>query len=342
MSHASDSDLPLSPAWKKPQFWIGIAFSLGCLAAIAFFVDEQAVLAAAKSADYRWLALSLVAQALYLWLRAVRWRYMLANQISTEQTFHVQNIGYMLTSLLPLRVGEVARVVLLKGYPPLTIAQGLSSVVLERIVDLLTVLAVLPIAVLSLTTLPDWLRGSVRLMAVLAVVAIVIVIVAANTRPLITRIVTAICDKISFLNTQKWVERVDGLLQGLVTLTSIRSGATLLLLTVVTWGTVIVSYQLGMFAFGLRPTYLQAAFVMCAAALSLAAPSSPGAIGVFHAGVIGAITVIGWDEAQATSYAFLYHAMLFSFNVLLGLIGLARTQTSFGGIVRNTRSFLQK
>ncbi len=327
---------------KSPQFWLGIVVSALCLGAIFFFVDQQAVLEAARVADYKWLALSVVAQIVYLWFRAIRWRFMLENKISTMQTFHLQNIGYMLTGILPLRAGELARVVLLKGYPPLTMAQGLSTVVVERLIDLLMVLAFLPISVLSLPTLPDWVRGGARLTAVLAVVAILIVIIAANNRSFILRIVTAVCQRFPFLNADAWAKRVDALLQGLVTLTQFRSGAMLLLFSILTWLSVVVSYQWAMFAFGLRPTYLQAAFVMCAAALSMAAPSSPGGLGVFHAGVIAAISLIGWDEAKATSFAFLYHAVIFSFNILIGIIGLTFTKTSFTEIVRGTWGWKQQ
>ena len=326
--------------WLRPQTWLGIAVSVVCLFAISFFVDEQKVMEAARTADYRWLLLAFIVQLVYLWLRAVRWRFMLGNDITTPQTFRIQNIGYMITSLLPLRLGEIAKVILLKAHPPLTIGQGLSTVVLERILDLLMVLTLLPIGLLSVETLPEWAQGGVRVLVVLALIGIVVVIVAANNRGLIGRIVLTLCKPFSFLNGSTWKKRVDTLLDGLKTLTQWKSGSILFLLTIITWLTVMLSYQFGMFAFGLRPSFLQATFVMCAAALSIAAPSSPGGLGVFHAGVISAMSLFGWDSDVSTSYAFLYHALIFSTNVALGAIGLARTQTSFGQLISSSKTFV--
>ena len=65
------------------------------------------------------------------------------------------------------------------------------------------------------------------------------------------------------------------LLAGLVTLTSWRSGSILILLSTLVWVPLVFAYQITMLAVGLNPTPLMGGFVMCAAAFSIAAPSSP-------------------------------------------------------------------
>ena len=83
-----------------------------------------------------------------------------------------------------------------------------------------------------------------------------------------------------------------------------------------------------------------AAFVVCAAALSVALPSSPGQIGVFHAGVIAALQVWGQPEAQAASFAFLYHVINTAVMIGFGIVGIIATGSTFRQVVASTQEFL--
>ncbi len=61
---------------------------------------------------------------------------------------------------------------------------------------------------------------------------------------------------------------------------------------------------------------------MIVGAFAVAAPSSPGQIGVFHMGVIAAMTLLGMSAETAASLAILYHAINFGIMVLFGIMGL--------------------
>ena len=96
------------------------------------------------------MGLAILALLAFMILRAVRWRFMLnsgreaAGRTPYRQVFHVQNIGYMLNNLLPFRLGDVARAVLIGNVPPVTISQGLSTMVAERVLDLLFMVVLFP------------------------------------------------------------------------------------------------------------------------------------------------------------------------------------------------------
>src|SRR5690606_33066231 len=114
------------------QFWIGMGISTLCLIAIFIFIDPVEFIDAFRHANYFYLALSGFGILLFMIMRTFRWRYMLDNQISYGQVFHVQNIGYMLNMYLPFRLGDIARAVLMGNVPPITIAQSISTMVVER------------------------------------------------------------------------------------------------------------------------------------------------------------------------------------------------------------------
>ena len=323
--------------------WIGILISLLCLAAIFLFINPAQIWQALLTADYGYLLLSGVAFIVFMLLRAVRWRFMLARQVSYGQVFHIQNIGYMLTNLLPLRIGDVARAVLIGGVPPVTIPQGVSTMVVERVLDLLFMVTLLPLTLSQVGTVSAEVRAIGLSAGILAITATFILILAANQRRRVTRLTDAILLRIPFLRADTWNRRIDDLLIGLNSLSRWRDALILLSLSILVWLPVIFAYYCGLLAVHLQPTWAMAGFVVCAAALSIAAPSSPGQVGVYHAGVIAALTqVLVQPEAQSASFAFLYHAMTFVLNVLLGIIGLRFVGATLDNVVHMTRRLRNK
>lgn len=328
---------------NKRQVWIGIAISVVCLAAIFLFIDPAEILNALETARFGYLALSAMGLVVFMLLRAIRWRFMLNNAAPWSQVYHIQNIGYMLTQLLPLRLGDVARAVLIGSVPPVTIAQGVSTMVVERLLDLLFFVVLLPFTLSEVETLPASIQSYARGLGLASLGIIAVLIIAANQRPFIQRITTFIFDRLPFFNTENWVTRVDGLLAGLNSLTNPRDGLILVFLSIMVWIPVLFAYQMALTAVHIQTTWIMTAFVVCAAAFSVAAPSSPGQVGVFHATVTFALVqILKQPEGASASFAFLYHALNMVLMISLGLIGLFRTGATFQHVVASARRFRQK
>jgi uncharacterized protein (TIRG00374 family) len=319
---------------KQIQFWLGMAISAACLVAIFVIVDPQAILAALRDAHFGYVALSAVGIVLFLLLRAVRWRFILDNEVNWNRVFHIQNVGYLLTFILPFRLGDVARAVLIGNVPPVTVPKGISTMVVERVLDLLFVVTLLPFTLAGARVLAPGIRSAARLSGIAALVAIVVLIVAANQRPRARRMVTALLDRVPILNGARWAGHFDELLAGLKSLTRLKDGLVLLSLSVLIWTPIILAYFTGMRAVNLEPSLSMAALVVCVAALSITAPSSPGQVGVFHAGVTFALVqILNQPQAASASFAFLYHALNFAVVIVLGLIGIYSIGGTLGNVV---------
>jgi len=327
---------------RNRQVWLGIIFSLLCLAAIFYFIRPQEIIEALKTARYGYLLLSAAAIVLFMYIRAIRWRFMLNNDAPIMTVFHIQNIGYLVSTLLPLRLGDVARSVLIGSVPPITISRGISTMVVERVLDMLFIVTLLPFTLASVDHLPEWMRAGALVSGITAITAIIILVIAANQRALVERMVTWTLDYFPFMNTKAWVSRADNFLAGLDSLTRLKDGTILLLLSAVTWIPIIIAYYTTLLAVNIEATLVMAAFVVCAAALSVALPSSPGQIGVFHAGVITALQVWDQPEAASASFACLYHALNSAILITLGIIGIFSTGATFRQVVESTRTFLNR
>lgn len=330
---------------KQLQLWLGIFITLASFVLIYYFLKRENVklddiLEEFRTAHYGYLALSAVSVLLFMVFRAVRWRFMLNNSIPWSKVFHIQNIGYMLTMVLPFRIGDVARAILIGRTPPVTLPQGLSTMVVERVLDLLFIVTLLPFTLSSAGTLPDNIQAAVRLSGILAITAIIVLVVAANQRPLANRLIRFVLERVPFLDTETWSKRADDILAGLSSLTRLRDGVILLVLSIVVWLPILFAYYAGMRAVHLEPTWAIAGFTVCAAALSLTVPSSPGQLGVFHAGVIFALTeILGQPEAASTGFAFLYHALNLLLMIVLGFIGILGLALRLGDVIASTQTY---
>ena len=336
-----------SEANKRIQFWIGVAVSVISLAALFIFIKPAQILEALKSTHYELWLLASVSLVLFLLIRAVRWRFMLNSslkpaQIAYGSVFHIQNIGYMATNILPFRLGDVVRAVLIGNVPPATISLGISTMVVERVFDLLFIVILFPFTFAAVEQLPPEVQQVARLTGFLAIAATLVLIGAANKRQPAIKVADYFLRRFPFLNRQAWLKRLDDLLRGLGVFTSFKNTAIMITLSIVVWLPIIAGYYVGLLAVNLQPSLTEAAFVVCIAAFSVAAPSSPGQIGVFEASVTFALAgILGMPEAEAASFAFLYHAVNYIVLGVLGIIGITRTGETFGSVLSSSRTLVQ-
>jgi uncharacterized protein (TIRG00374 family) len=125
--------------------------------------------------DYWWLIPALVAFGLGNVARALRWRALFppGRRPARAVTLNAMMIGYLYNNLLPARAGEAARVLVLtrrSSSPPVEIT---GTVLLERVIDILGILAIFFVA-------QPWLPH-VSWFGTAAVVAIALVVVIAIT-----------------------------------------------------------------------------------------------------------------------------------------------------------------
>ncbi len=326
------------------QLWVGLLVGVACLAAVfIFYARPGDIIDTLRHVHVGYLLLGALGVVIFLVIRALRWRFMLDNSVPYLQVFHIQNIGYMLTQLLPFRLGDVARAILIGNVPPVTIAQGISTMVVERLLDMLFIVVLLPFTLSGIATLPEWMRSFALFSGFAAIGGIVVLVIAANQRERALRIADSLMARLlPFLNRPAWVKRFDGLLIGLKSLTSLRDGLILLGLSVVVWLPVLFAYYFTMRAVGLEPTWVMTGFVVCAAAFSVAVPSTPGQAGPYHFAVITALQLYGQPAAQSAGFAFLYHIMNIVVMVIFGIIGIVGTGVTFRHVLSSAQSFVSR
>ena len=119
-----------------------LLLTFGLLAYFLRNADMREVWAETRGADPWALALALAATGATYVLRALRWQYLLAPIGPTHfsTAFRTTIIGFAANALLPARAGEVIRPYLLAKREGISATSAFATVILERLLDLVTVL----------------------------------------------------------------------------------------------------------------------------------------------------------------------------------------------------------
>ncbi len=311
---------------------MGLVISAAALALALLGIDLRRVVETLARADYVYLIPATAAILAYLVARSVRWRLLLGPEVSLSRCFWVTNIGYMMSNVLPFRLGDPARAVVIGRGGKVSTAAALSTVVVERVLDMLMVVALLAGVAPFISGVGSAVTaGLVAGGAALAASAVLLLL--AFRPDWGRRAVRRVLGWTPRLDGDRWVQALDGLFEGLAPLRSGRRGLALLVWSVVTWACVVAYYWALMRAFLPRPPALAAPFLVCVAGLGVAVPSSPGAVGVFHAVARYGLTIpFEVPVDQAVTIAFAIHTFQYVMLCLLGLVGLGQESISLGWV----------
>lgn len=320
---AAGADRRLRRSRRRRLAWAGVALSF-LFAYLAFRdVDLDALGQALRSQDYVWLLPSGAAVATAVVLRAWRWQ-LLFEPRSRPPLSHVTSalmIGYLFNNILPARAGELARVQALGRRAGISRAHVLATVVLERVFDLVVLVALLLVAVPFLPTV-DWLNAAIVLGAVPAVALVAVTLIVRRYGVRAARVL---------VKPLGWLPKVDGerleaiagaLVRGLAGIVTGRLTLAALVVTTVSWLVLACSIWLLLLGTDIDASFGMALLILVATNLVLVLPSSPAALGAFEAAVVIALAAYAVGRAEALSFALVLHALNLFPYLVLGYVAL--------------------
>jgi len=327
---------------KSSRLWIGIGVSGACLGLLFWQIDLRRVLVALRGANWWALPIIIISYMVFMFLRAWRWQIMLGSKVNYWPVFHAQSIGYLLTNILPFRLGDLGRAYLIGQHPHLSGLQALSSVALERILDMLVIVLFFALTLRWVPAIPSMIAQAGLVFAVLSVTLFAIMLLMVSHRSAALMIIERMLGRMKSFGSEAWMRRADSFLEGLQSLQQWRQLMVILGLSLADWVTGVAAYYWGIGAFWPDVTWPAAIFTLCVAAFGISLPSSPSAIGVFHASVWLALSVFSATGEQALGFALVYHAVTFIVVLILGGIGLWRSGQTLGNVSAGTRNLLSR
>lgn len=301
------------------RLWLGLAIGAIFVVLAVRQVEWSQTIDTLRFVDLALVALGTILLLGTVTLFAVRWKGLLAGsaRLPVSDTFAYLMIGNLTNTVLPLRLGDVVRASLLGKQHRIGVGPVLASVVLERVLDVVIVLAILLSLSLAIDIPPIVRAGMVVFTGgALGVLAVLIVLTASEHRlPGLVARLPALVPQAIAVRVVTWVVRFA---TGLRALRDRRQLGQAVILTCLAWGLAGAGTMFWVKAFHLPAPWYSGFFVLAVVNIGAAIPSSPGAVGVYHYLAILALSVWVPDQSALLGYAIGTHAMIVLVNIIVG------------------------
>lgn len=304
---------------------LGLVVSLIAIYFIVVQINVERFVSAIVNADYLYLIPCMVFLLLGLFTRAFRWRVLLANQLPFSRAFSIMNVAYLVNGVLPLRIGEVARIYLTTRVKrPIPAMQTASTIVVERLLDLLAVVVMMLLA-LTVAPVPLELRTAGAFGAGMAIGGFVVLIIVARQRVMAEQFIGWLVVKIPILNRLKLANFVSDFIDGLIPILNFSSLSQAIFWTILSWILSVFAGYILMFAFFEQGDLTATMLYIAAAAFAVALPAVPGNIGTYEASILLALVALGYQQSDtAIAFAITVHAVNVFVHASTGVVGFMR------------------
>lgn len=320
-------------------FFVGLATSAFFLWLAVRDADFDAIAAALGTANLLLALPFLLALFLFYWLKSLRWAALLSpvRQSSGAALFPVVLIGYAGTAILPMQLGEILRTYIASRRLPAAFSLVLSSIALERLFDLLTILAFLGIVLALGNSMPAALVTAGYLIAastlVAAALALGLTFRTQHSLALISRVTGWLPTRAQmFLLSQ-----VELIAVGLSSLKKISLLARIAINSIIQWSLMGTCIWLSLAALDIFPPPTAVVLVLVATIIGLSLPTSPGYVGSIQLAFVLSLAPFGVSASEAIAASFFYHVLAYASVLLTGLGFAHRMGLALGQVEAEAR-----
>ncbi|MEW5720403.1 MAG: lysylphosphatidylglycerol synthase transmembrane domain-containing protein [Chloroflexota bacterium] len=309
---------------KSARFWIGLVISAVCLYFAFQGIQFDKLLDALRGIEWVWMLIAAFFFFVSYAGRVFRWQLLFYPQKPRwDKTFYALNIGYFLSNLLPARLGDIIRAYLIGDIENVGKARALSTVVVERLSDGLTVVLLVAVTALFVPNIPNEARQGAVGVAATGISGVAFLLVLSFQKERGMNLLRRLTAPMPFLQNPKLWGALESLIDGFAILRSPREIFGVALWSVFVWLTGGIIYWVVMRAMNLDLALAAAFLVMLVTSLVVVVPSSPGYIGVFHyAAQLTLTSVFGVEKSAALSYAIVVHAFTYILLIVLGIYSM--------------------
>jgi len=273
------------------------------------------------------LILGFLVTPIHCLVRSHRWGIMVKHmsKLKLFDGFSIIMVSYFTNSILPLRIGEVVRGVLLGRRIKITNSAGLGTVALDRALDMVSLLVVIIITGLLFDFPAEigyaaWLLSAISLIMILIIAAMILFKERHGNLP------NRLLEWLPVGIGRRILSIINQFISGFAALKSPANYFLIVADSVIIWGLYAAQVLLVMIAFNLPANYpviaaepvMTSFVILVIAALVLSVPSAPGGIGTFHAAVIFGLALFGVGTDEAAGFAFIIHAITIIFYIFVG------------------------
>ena len=304
---------------KHLKLWVGLVISAVAVWFALSGINFGQVGDSFSRLNWWWILASLIPYFLNLFMKITRWQLLFSPspKIRLGRLWATLNISYLFNTVLPARLGEIVRAYALSRSERISPVRVLSTIFLEKIMDVMTMFIFL-IFLLPFLSLGDDIKQAAFITGGLVVVAFLVCMLMAAFRKQSEALV-------------RWVLRE--VLDVLGILLDFKLSLNLWAQSVVLWLMIVVNYMFVAFALNIPLKFELGMVLLIALNLGMVVPSAPGYIGVFEALVkVSLLPFFPGQESMLVSLGLLLHITGYLPVIILGAYYTWAEGLSFGKV----------
>jgi uncharacterized protein (TIRG00374 family) len=313
--------------------WVGAALLVPLMVLVGVLLwwrgpDWSVVYHAFDLVNWAWVAFALGLNLVSVLARSVAWRFTIDQALDPprprfDSVFSAFSIGLLANAVLPGRIGELARVAVLRRrlpHGPGTTGALVGTVFAHRLFDLFPAL-LLVAYVITTAKIPHWAVTSLVIVSIIGVFLFTAAVVGARRRQRLA------LDGVRPIRRLLVMAR-----QGLAVLRSPLPAVAAIMLQCVGWLFQLLAVYVAMRAFDIHAPLHAAALVLLLMNVATIFPLWPGNIGLLQAAVALPLVQYGVNYSTGFAYALVLQVLEMSVGVGIGLLFLAREGLSFASL----------
>lgn len=301
-------------------FFFGILISLTFIGVLIYKFDFKEFIDVFSNADFFFLIPAFFFQTLGTVFFSVRWYYLLEKQIKLKHAISSSFIGYGANMVLPARGGDLFRIYYSRSETGIRSLNLLSKLFIEKVIDFVSVII---IGIISFAIYQTYHKTSEKSFAVFTFSSLIVLGMLATLYVIryhsnfILQLLDLVGKKLKkeeFIQHHISIHVIE-----LKEFLNLKNFLYPILYTTVTWICYLLTHKATALTMNMELGYLELGFLLFCGAISLALPSAPSGVGVYHGSIISGFILLGLDSKQGFIFATAQHLVSF---VLLSVSGL--------------------
>lgn len=311
-------------------------------------VDLEELRAAFETAKYHYTIPAMLLLIASLWLRSIRWRYLLlpVKNITIRSLFSATMIGFMANNLLPARLGEFVRAYAIGEKEKVSKSSSFATIVVERIFDGFTLLFFLAIILILYSfSFPEWLKKAAYFALAFYIFALLFLILLKVKTDTALAIAETILRPFPERIRRLFIKVLNSFINGLNILHSFKNVIVSSFLSLLIWLPHAAIIYILLISLDIELPVYASFLLLVALGIGVMVPSAPGYIGTIQFVCVAVLTLFAVGKSLALSFSLIYHVCIFVPVTIIGLTYLVIEGFSFKEIrnsIRDTQNNLNK
>ena len=295
----------------------GFLLSFIAIYALFRFVPIEQAIQVLRETPFSYYLFSAFFTFLFLLIRTLGWRALLAFRPTYKETFLKLSLGYFINNIFPFRLGEISRALFMGASLKINPGQIFPSILIERVFDLI-ILAFFLLLMLPYVVGMAWVKTTAWIILGVMIIGLIILFVLIQNSATFERLLRKFGKKSNLID-KLIVPFFLSILEGFNTLKNPRQFIAGFAGVLASWLVSFVQFSLFLYILTGNSKWWWGIFANTALALGIALPSAPAGLGIYESSIVAGLSLFQIDQSIALAFALVIHISQF---ILIGILGI--------------------